>query len=170
MNLIEATLSKLSNIQFYLEQLDNTLYREPIEILSFASIGEHTRHILEFYQCLLQQRTAGSINYDLRNRDALIQQDPAKAIKVLRSIMNALLEGDFNKPLCLEICYDEHSEIISSVETSFERELVYNLEHVIHHLAIIKIGLSVITPGMVLPEGFGVASSTIRFKRNSCAQ
>ena len=170
MNLIEATLSKLSNIQFYLKNLDHSLYQEPIEILSFASIGEHTRHILEFYQCLLQQRTAGSINYDLRNRDALIQQDPAKAIEVLKWIMIALPEADFKKPLCLEICYDEQGEIINSVDTSFERELVYNLEHVIHHLAIIKIGLSVITPRMVLPESFGVAPSTIRFKRNSCAQ
>jgi hypothetical protein len=169
MNLIEATLSKLSNIQFYLRNLDEALYREPLEILSFASIGEHTRHILEFYQCLLHQCAYGTINYDLRNRDKLIQEDPEKANEVLVDIIQSLHKTESHEPLCLEMTYDEDKEFINSVETSLERELVYNLEHVIHHLAIIKIGLAVITPRMILPEGFGVASSTMRFKRTSCA-
>ena len=170
MNLIEATLSKLSNIQFYLKNLDETLYREPVEILSFASIGEHTRHILEFYQCLLHQCAYGTINYDLRNRNKIIQEDPEKANEALINIIQALHQAESHEPIYLEMTYDEDKKVTNSVETSLERELVYNLEHVIHHLAIIKIGLSIIAPGMTLPEGFGVAPSTMRFKRNSCAQ
>lgn len=169
MNLIDATLSKLSNIQFYLRKLDQSLYREPLEILSFASIGEHTRHVLEFYQCLLRQSIDGTVNYDQRDRDKLTQEIPSKANSLLANIIKSLREINVNRPLHLEICYDADHEVTSIVETSLERELVYNLEHVIHHLAIIKIGLSVIAPQMTLPEGFGVAPSTMRFRRQSCA-
>ncbi len=170
MNLIEATLSKLSNIQFYLRNLDEALYREPLEILSFASIGEHTRHVLEFYQCLLQESIDGAVNYDRRVRKKLIQEDPTAASNFLSNIIRSLRAININQPLNLEICYDSDQEVTNIVETSLERELVYNLEHVIHHLAIIKIGISVIAPGMNLPEGFGVAPSTLRFRRNSCVQ
>ncbi len=170
MNLIDATLSKLSNVQYYLRKLDQSLYQEPLEILSFASIGEHTRHVLEFYQCLIRQSVEGAVNYDQRKRDKLIQESPAEASNVLTSIIKSVRAIDVDQPLHLEICYDMDQEVTNIVETSLERELVYNLEHVIHHLAIIKIGLSVIAPRMTLPEGFGVAPSTMRFKRNSCAQ
>ncbi len=170
MNLIEATLSKLTNIQYYLRNLDEQLYAEPLELLSFASIGEHTRHILEFYQCLLEQSKEGTVNYDQRKRNKTIQEDPQVAGIVLVSIMKKLQAIDIGKQLQLEISYDADQEVLNIVDTSLERELVYNLEHVIHHLAIIKIGLSVIAPRIALPEDFGVAPSTIRFKKNSCAQ
>ena len=170
MNLIEATLEKLSNVQYYLENLNPEFYKEPLEILSFASIGEHTRHILEFYKCLLEQKSQGKINYDLRIRDRSIQQDPAVASRVLTEIIESLPDDNIQDTLKLEICYDEDLAETNTVDTSFERELVYNLEHLIHHLAIIKIGLSVIAPRMELPEGFGVAPSTIRYRRNACAQ
>lgn len=170
MNLIEATLSKLDNIQFYLRNLDEQFYREPLELLSFASVGEHTRHIIEFYQCLLQQTPTGTVNYDQRKRSKSIQQDPRSAGRALTLLMEQLQTLDIGQTLKLEICYDADQEVINIVDTSLERELVYNLEHVIHHLAIIKIGLSVIAPKMALPEDFGVAPSTMRFKKNSCAQ
>ena len=169
MNLIEATLSKLFNIQFYLRNIEPGLYQEPLEILSFASIGEHTRHILEFYQCLLGQSKDGWINYDLRVRDKLIQEDPGVASRVLDHIMESLPSCVTDRKMRLQICYDQDQAETIVVDTSLERELAYNLEHVIHHLAIIKIGLSVIAPALTLPEGFGVAPSTIRF-RKQCAQ
>jgi hypothetical protein len=170
MNLIEATLSKLSNIKYYLQLLEASQYREPLEILSFASIGEHTRHMLEFYQCLLKQCESGHVSYDLREREASLQQNPQVALNILEQIMEAMPIIDVKKALKLEICYDHNLTVTNVVNTSLERELVYNLEHVIHHLAIIKIGLSVIAPRLALPDGFGVAPSTIRFKRNACAQ
>ena len=167
--MIEATLSKLSNIQFYLRNLDPELYKEPLEILSFASIGEHTRHILEFYQCLLDQGANGKINYDRRVRDKTIQEDPVAAHQALSRIIHSLPTPAICRKLQLEICYDQDQEVNISADTSMERELIYNLEHLIHHLAIIKIGLSVIAPKMTLPDGFGVAPSTMRY-RKECAQ
>ena len=39
----------------------------------------HTRHIIEFYQCLIEQASEGQINYDSRKRDVRIESDPAFA-------------------------------------------------------------------------------------------
>ncbi|MDX1476670.1 MAG: hypothetical protein R3301_03155 [Saprospiraceae bacterium] len=56
------------------------------------------------------------------------------------------------------------------MDSSLERELIYNIEHTIHHLAIIKIGLAIIAPDIPLPAHFGVAPSTVKYKQGICAQ
>jgi hypothetical protein len=44
------------------------------------------------------------------------------------------------------------------------RELAYDLEHSIHHQAIIKIAMKNLNSEYALNENFGVARSTIRFR------
>jgi hypothetical protein len=44
-----------------------------------------------------------------------------------------------------------------------ERELAYNIEHTIHHMAIIKQSIIEHFTYIDLPEYFGVASSTVRY-------
>ena len=48
------------------------------------------------------------------------------------------------------------------VPTNEERELVYNIEHAIHHMAIIRIGIENDFPHAHLPDKFGFAYSTIK--------
>jgi hypothetical protein len=45
---------------------------------------------------------------------------------------------------------------------------MYNLEHTIHHMALIRIGISEVSD-IRLSENYGVASSTIKHLQ-SCAQ
>jgi len=52
--------------------------------------------------------------------------------------------------------------VLSRIKTNALRELAYNIEHAIHHMAIIKIGINEVSPYILLPSAFGVASSTIR--------
>ena len=47
-----------------------------------------------------------------------------------------------------------------SVDSNVQRELAFNLEHAIHHQALIKIGLNQL--GQHMESGFGVAPSTLR--------
>jgi hypothetical protein len=54
------------------------------------------------------------------------------------------------------------------IESNYQRELLYNLEHCIHHQAMIKV--AIIQSSLVaIDENFGVARSTIEYKKQ-CAQ
>jgi hypothetical protein len=73
-----------------------------------------------------------------------------------------------NKELNLEATYDELSEVPVILATNYYREIAYNLEHTIHHMALMRIGIQEVSD-ISLSEDFGVASSTIKH-RKQCAQ
>jgi hypothetical protein len=70
--------------------------------------------------------------------------------------------------LVLEACYDDQSVESITISTNYYREIAYNLEHTIHHMALIRVGLNEVS-GIQLPDDFGVASSTVKH-RKQCAQ
>ena len=68
----------------------------------------------------------------------------------------------------LEVSYNEHSNETIVIHTNYYREIAYNLEHTVHHMALIRVGINEVA-AIELPAGYGVASSTIK-SRNTCAQ
>lgn len=166
MTLPDQCRAVLCDAQFYLDQLDAVVYQQSIPLLSGSSIGQHSRHFIEFFQCLVAQSPLGYINYDLRLRDFKIEQNPLFASQVISDIKDALSHLDGALELRFEGLVDS-----GSVPSNIYRELIYNIEHTIHHLAIIKIGLKLIVPEMELPESFGVAPSTLAYRKESlCAK
>jgi hypothetical protein len=161
----------LRDAEFYLDALDSEVYRMPLDLLFGASIGQHTRHFIEFYRCLLLQidQPGGVVNYSKRERDLAIETDPQVAQRHITEIAEKLTGIDANRSCLLE-CDDHIDGESNTVESNLERELLYNIEHTIHHLAIIKIGLAAVAPSIEIPEHFGVAPSTIKHKQNICAQ
>jgi hypothetical protein len=149
-----------------LEQLSAADYSQPITLLGNASIGQHVRHIIELFQCLEQGYAPGVVNYDNRKRDLNIEQDKELAINLLQSIQAGLKKH--NKDLQLEVAFDESSRETLVVATNFHREVAYNLEHTIHHMALIRVGITALSH-ISLPESYGVAASTLKY-RSECAQ
>ena len=167
MKITYHNIEKLKEINHLLEQLPNTVYCIEKELLSGATIGQHIRHILEFYTCLVSGTKKGSVCYDDRKRDKLIETDIAYAMNTIEYLTLFLDNINCDESLTLEFNYTTASEEKLKVTSSLYRELVYVLDHAIHHLAIIKIALQ--EDNIKLDDTFGVAPSTIRF-RNSCAQ
>lgn len=149
-----------------LNQLTQQEYSQPCKTLFNNTIGQHVRHIIELFQCLEQGYESGVVNYEKRKRDAAIETDKELASRLLREIHAGL--GKENKALTLEACYDEHSNDPIRFETNYNREIAYNLEHTIHHMALIRVGINEVST-IQLPEEFGVASSTVKY-RKQCAQ
>lgn len=149
-----------------LADLVNTLKPEdfikPSPTLSNSTIGQHLRHTLEFFVCLQHGYHKGLINYDKRAHNKLIERDTTIAAATIQSVIDFvnLLQ---DKPLQLEVSYDLNEEHFVTVQTNAIRELVYNIEHAIHHMAIIKIGVREMAPYVTLPHDFGIAVSTIRY-------
>ncbi len=148
-----------------LEQLSQQQYAHSCKNLLNHSVGQHVRHIIELFQCLESGYGSGTVNYEKRRRDRLIETDPALASRLMTSICSSLDKPD--KPLILEAAYDENSDQPLLIDTNYYREVAYNLEHIIHHMALIRIGISEISH-IEVPETFGLAPSTIKHK-NQCA-
>lgn len=156
----QAVLGELSDA---IRQLDEHTYTTPIAVLSHATIGHHTRHTIELFECLIRGYDAGTVNYDLRQRNKQLESSPRFALGIIASHMDQISVPD--KDLMLESGLG--SEIILTTHTTYYRELLYNLEHAVHHMAIIRIGIESLTD-LQLPESFGVAPSTMKYRRQ-CA-
>ncbi len=147
-------------------QLTDAEYTQPSPTLFNATIGQHVRHIIELFIELEKGYESGVVNYEKRKRDYQIETDKTFAAAQLQKIYNSVDKPD--KQLLLEAGYDEHSDELLTIQSNYYREVVYNLEHTVHHMALIRVGIANVS-AIKLPEGFGVASSTIKY-RKACAQ
>ncbi|RTZ08524.1 DinB family protein [Flavobacterium sp. GSP6] len=161
--LLPSINNSLNELIDLLNQLSQKEYSNSCAELSNATIGEHTRHILEMFQCLENQYDSGIVNYDKRERNARIQTDTTFAIENIVLIQQNLNKKNKNIEL-LQIIDGEEIRI----ESNYFRELLYNLEHCIHHQALIKVAI-LQCETVIIDPNFGVARSTIEY-RNQCAQ
>lgn len=157
--LIAYNASVLEKIDALLHQLSNAELARPSGLLFGSSIGQHVRHILEFYTCLLTEMDAPSFSYDRRRRDPLIETEVIAAracavrniglLRRLKSDRDLLMESELpGKPT------------VGTQRTTLKRELAYLADHGVHHLAMIRIALEQELPHVTYPEYLGVAAST----------
>ena len=166
MNLISGSVSVLNDAKFYLQKISTSEYTQLIPLIFDSSIGTHTRHFIEFYQCLLAQAESENINYCLRKRDLDIEEHPEMAIKAIDEIITQLTTLNLDTPVILNTSKAGET----SIKSTIGRELYYNIEHCIHHLALIKVGLKMVCPTMKLPDHFGFAPSTILHRKLEAQQ
>ena len=81
--LIPSINNSLNELIGLLNQLSDREYSKPCFELSSSSIGEHTRHILEMFQCLNLNYDSGIVNYDKRERNKLIQTNINYAVQMI---------------------------------------------------------------------------------------
>jgi hypothetical protein len=150
---LSETIRLLSPSQ-YIQQCGN---------LGNNTIGQHVRHVIELFQCLDAGYPESSVNYEKRKRDIAIETDKELALQLLQDIFGKLDKPD--KELILHASYDELTTEPISIPTNYFREVAYNLEHTIHHMALIRVGIKEVSD-ITLPEEFGVASSTVKHRKH----
>lgn len=170
MNLNKACCNILGQLTDLVSQLSEQDFVKPVDTLGHSTIGQHVRHTLEFFICLEQGFESGLINYDKRAHDKLIESDKFIALSVMSRIYEFVNTQVSDKALWLEAGYDLDKEDFVTIHTNFLRELVYNIEHAVHHMAIIKIGIREVAPDVKLSHDFGIAASTIRYQETSVAE
>lgn len=166
MKLSQAAAQTLQQAELYLPYLTTGQYTARPPLLQGSSIGQHTRHFIEFFECLLSQcqQPEAEINYSKRKRSAAVESSPDQALQRIQSLCQQL-KGIKKQRLLVLQCQDlQNTTASSTVPTNLERELVYNIEHTIHHLALIKIALALVAPQLEVPDAFGTAPSTISFR------
>lgn len=148
----------LSEIGDVILQLNEYDYSDELPILKGNSIGKHVRHILDLFECLIRSSENGTVNYDDRKRDPKTETDKEFALMKIQNIIAALEQLNLEKKILLTQRLNDKIHVINS---SVERELLYNIEHCVHHLAIIRIGIENNFDYVQIPGNFGIAYSTI---------
>jgi hypothetical protein len=145
-----------------INHLDGNQYNYVCKNLSGNTIGQHVRHIIEMFQCLETGYHTGEVDYEKRKRDRKIETDNVLACELLSEIIQKL--GTVNRNLFLLTYYDDKGNEPERIATNYFRELAYNLEHTIHHMALIRVGLREIGD-IPVDDSYGVAASTIKYRR-----
>lgn len=156
--IIDVAKKTLIDIDDVLKKIKEPDYKRKVAVLNDATIGQHIRHILEFYKCLMEGISTGILNYDNRKRSTDIEEDQFFASTVLQNIIYFLSNNKKNEVVSMEINYmiNEHYEHSTkkTIFSNYYRELVYNIDHTIHHMAMIRIGLKEVAPYITLPDDF----------------
>ncbi|MFT6747169.1 MAG: putative damage-inducible protein DinB [Glaciecola sp.] len=166
--MIESLTNNLNSYKTLLKNLDSDDFCKEVSILSSSSVGQHLRHVLEFYLCLFSGLKKGEICYDERKRDLLLETDKDYAIKTIDNIILELGTFTTDTPVKLKVSLSSKDNKFSSINSTVYRELVYSFDHSVHHQALIKIGLNELNHNEI-DDNFGIAPSTIKYKKE-CVQ
>jgi len=157
--IISQLKSQLQTLKEMLGKINNNIYISPVVHLNHSSIGNHTRHIIELLQCLVNGYSNGEVDYVNRKRNLLLEQE----VNLAKSILSELHDNVSLPNKQLRMAVDTEGAYIYS---NSDREIVYNTEHIIHHLALIKVALIEMGLSDLTSDEFGMAYATIRY-RNS---
>ena len=157
----QLNVETLLRLKAVLAQMDQRLYTH-VNAKGGASVGQHVRHTLEFFQCLFDAKMA--VNYDARNRDIMVESSPKHASLTIDRIIEEVNNQTSDFPLQTVGEFPSVSAQPLSVNSSLSRELLYVLEHAIHHMALIRILIKDEQADFELEEAFGVAYSTLAYR------
>ena len=135
-------------------------YAFPQERNIWSCPGSHTRHMLDFLDCLLSGLDSRQVDYTSRKRHIEVECSQTMGLCEIRRCIESLdrlrpLDGS----LGLHVRSDTNQEWTQS---TLERELQFVTAHVIHHYALIRLTLA--HRGIEAPFEFGVAPSTLAFR------
>lgn len=159
----EITTSILGQLETGIQTLSAEQYStaKDSEKSQNSPIGGHVRHVIEFYQALLtaiETPENRELSYDKRKRNLLFEKDQDAALSEIATIKTKIASlPEEDTELTLSSIVDPGQPMFA-MRTTLYRELVYLLDHMIHHMALIK--LLAKEHGVSLAENFGLAQST----------
>lgn len=177
MALIKSSSDSLSQVELIVN-LSNEFYCNNGNVPS-APIGKHVRHVLDHFFVLKNGLVNGDYNYNHRRRDNAVEQSASVALNEIDELRewlndislelheahrdNALETNALMEPIKItsEVDFDEEKNV--AMASSFFREMLYVINHTIHHVAFMTLVLRV--HGIHVPENIGLASATASYER-----
>ena len=168
--LIGGCVRVLAQGHALLGRLDDWLYTGTAGLPVQSGAGSHIRHCLDFYQSLLEGMWTGRVDYNRRERDALVARDRACAaarIEIVIEELRALADLPGDTTLLVS---PEDADANTWCASTLARELQFLLSHTVHHYALVALILRL--QGFEPGEEFGVAPSTLAHWRQEalCAR
>ncbi|WP_026959735.1 hypothetical protein [Aliagarivorans taiwanensis] len=161
--LLNATIDTLEQVKQLIGFASGPLYNQP-SAHSQSGIGRHVRHILDHFWALQLGMEQGVIDYNQRQRDSALEQQPDLALARCQQLIEWLdgqIEQDNPLQVISEISVHEQQNI--EVSSLLSRELLYLINHTIHHIAYAKLlGQQL---GLQFDAALGLAPSTASYLR-----
>lgn len=168
--LMESVAEVLAHGTELLDSVDDVTYSTKAAPPYGASIGEHYRHVLEHFTCVLAGLATGEIDYDRRERDRLLETDLEYAKRMTEVIVSTFrtLHPIVELTKC-KVAYSVSytTSAPAHLDSTFGREVAFAVGHAVHHFAIMKLLCNEMEIGLS-PE-FGVAPSTIKHRQQALA-
>ncbi len=101
-----------------------------------SSIGQHVRHIIDHIIVFKSGISDGYIDYNIRSRGGLIETSLTQANEQLEKLIDWLANTNLKSEsiqVISEVSVNQQKNI--QVESNIEREVVYLINHTIHHIA-----------------------------------
>jgi len=153
---LNESLEQLSQILETLntvpKPLADTVYVE-------ANVGKHLRHNFDHLNALKTGLQTGTVDYNRRTRDSAVECDRLLAAQQL-SVLQLWVDTDDLSNQTLSVISEISCHNMQSMEftSNLHREILYMINHTIHHAAHIK--LLLVQYGIKLPERIGLAPGT----------
>ena len=131
-----------------------------------ASIGAHYRHCLDHFRQLFAGLENGTVDYDARTREPLLETDHTAALAATETLLayaQDLRKLDAEDPIEVRCGVTYGNEEAVSASSTLGREVMFCISHAIHHYALIAILLR--SAQQDVPQGFGIAPSTMRHRQ-----
>lgn len=162
--LTQALLSALEQCDVIVSHLQSLPSHQADRLYQDAGIGCHIRHVLDHFAALQAGSMRGCIDYDKRNRGSLVETNLPEAKTALcnfRAWLIATELPDVPVQVMCEVGFE--STQTTATQSSLHREMLYVINHTVHHAAYIK--LLMLGDDVVLPAHIGVAPVTASYRR-----
>jgi len=137
MNLIiQSTLNTLQKSNSLLLLLNNEQLCDTSVSPYYSSIGSHIRHILDFYNCILNLEN-DLVDLTKRKRDESVENYTESAINYLESVKERISQIPFELEKEIKVIDDLGMGKIE-IKYTFSSLLAQANSHTIHHYAIIN--------------------------------
>jgi hypothetical protein len=161
--ILNAMHEVLRQGELLLSLLDDVAYSTRLPAAFNSSVGGHYRHCLDHFRSVFEGLDGAEVNYDDRQRNPLIETVREVALNETQDLLRA---GEELGKWSLGCAVRVRSKVSYAIEqppsavSSVGREIMFCIVHAIHHYALIRVMCGML--GAPVPEGFGIAPSTIK--------
>jgi len=168
--LLKSLKQSIDQIISIVEQLQNLNEVKQQYLYCELNIGKHIRHITDNFLALIHGINTGVIDYNRRNRGTKIETSIDAALTDLQQLISWLKNyesstkgEEIHKAIKIFSEIDCLHTINQEFNSTIARELLYMINHTIHHAA--HIGLIAKNQGIEIPLNTGIAPCTMTFLR-----
>lgn len=163
-----AVHQALLQVSQILEAFDPLPSAQADALYTDSMTGRHLRHVFDHFHALRAGLATGCIDYNVRHRDSVEEICRHAAIEKLEDLELWLMSAELNNremTILSEVDCTQASTM--RFDTNLDRELLYVLNHTIHHAAHIRLALQ--HRGLTLPTHIGIAPCTASFQRQNAS-